>query len=499
LGLFQDPRDIAFALSTDGTQLTMKKHSNTWILILILLNLPADIRYQTNNVIINFATPGPNSPGDIESFLRPLFEEMAEASEGIWIWDALNDAYFVCRAWITLGLGDMLGSAKINGMARHGGIYGNRFSMVQAAKTSDQSSSRAQYYPILNTDRFNPDRCKYSFDDIPMREYNYYFDVLLKLDEASSKAERERITQQTGILRLPLCAASAAFFHPSFFPIDPFHLFYENIMAFIWDLWTIQKHSVPGEIFWVAPVVIATLGKLVESAMFALPPAFCGPVRNPHLKRQSQYKIYKWMALLHWYLVPMAIELGFHPNVVENFADFVWCVEFAMTSIPRTEEDLWTLRKRIVKFLMGFEQIYIGKSPENNHRARLCVFQMIHIPVHIEWNGSIRTGSQATVERTIGEMGQKIKSRRLPFANLTNLIIHRERVRILGLYYPDLQSIKLRIQVSDTTSNPQVIKNIKATFPIRINFRESKLSHIIITLWPRTVILSKVPTVFPVR
>ncbi|KIM35113.1 hypothetical protein M413DRAFT_79727, partial [Hebeloma cylindrosporum] len=69
LGLFQDPRDIAFALSTDGAQLTMKKQSNTWIMILILLNLPGSIRYQTTNVIINFATPGPNSPGDIESFI----------------------------------------------------------------------------------------------------------------------------------------------------------------------------------------------------------------------------------------------------------------------------------------------------------------------------------------------------------------------------------------------------------------------------------------------
>ena len=255
---------------------------------------------------------------------------------------------------------------------------------------------------------------------------------------------------------------------------DCFPSISNNIMAFIWDLWTIQKHSVPGDIFRVAPVVVATLGKLVESAIFTLPPAFCGPVRNPHLKRQSQYKIYEWMALLHWYLVPMAIKLGFHPNVIENFADFVWCIEFVMTSIPRTEEDLWTLREQIVKFLTGFEQIYVGKNPEKNHRARLCVFQMIHVPVHIEWNGSIRTGSQATVEQTIGEMGQKIKSRRLPFANFTNLIIHWERVHILGLYYPDLQTIKLPIQVSDTTSNPQVIKNIKATFPIWINFCESE-------------------------
>jgi len=90
LGLFKDPRNIAFALPSDSVQLTMKKHSNTWILILILLNLPSEIRYCSNNIIINFATPGPNSPGDIESFLCPLFEEMAQAGEGIWIWDALK-------------------------------------------------------------------------------------------------------------------------------------------------------------------------------------------------------------------------------------------------------------------------------------------------------------------------------------------------------------------------------------------------------------------------
>jgi len=73
--LFQDPQDIAFALSTDGAQLTMKKQSNTWLMILVILNLPGSIRYQTGNVIINFATPGPNSPGDIESFIWPLFQE----------------------------------------------------------------------------------------------------------------------------------------------------------------------------------------------------------------------------------------------------------------------------------------------------------------------------------------------------------------------------------------------------------------------------------------
>jgi hypothetical protein len=90
----------------------MKKHSNTWLLILIILNLPPTFRYKTEHIIINLATPGPNSPGDIESFIQPLFEEMAMASEGIWMWDAVDSSYFVNHAHIVMALGDMLGSAS---------------------------------------------------------------------------------------------------------------------------------------------------------------------------------------------------------------------------------------------------------------------------------------------------------------------------------------------------------------------------------------------------
>ncbi|EGN95921.1 hypothetical protein SERLA73DRAFT_59851, partial [Serpula lacrymans var. lacrymans S7.3] len=73
MGLFQDDCDIAFALSTDGAQLTMKKQSDTWILILILLNIPPEMRYHSNNIILTMTIPGPHSLGSIESFIYPLF------------------------------------------------------------------------------------------------------------------------------------------------------------------------------------------------------------------------------------------------------------------------------------------------------------------------------------------------------------------------------------------------------------------------------------------
>lgn len=67
MNLFQELRDIAFAISSDSAQLTMKKQSNIWILILILLNLPPEIHYKSDNVIIALTIPGPSAPGNIES------------------------------------------------------------------------------------------------------------------------------------------------------------------------------------------------------------------------------------------------------------------------------------------------------------------------------------------------------------------------------------------------------------------------------------------------
>jgi len=117
-----------------------------WLLILVLLNLPPEMCYRATNVIIPLAIPGPAAPGNIESFIYPLFAEMARASVGIWTWDAVNSSYFVLKAYICAVKGDMLGSAKLSGMAGHSALYGDRFSLVQGAHS--KCGARRQYYPI---------------------------------------------------------------------------------------------------------------------------------------------------------------------------------------------------------------------------------------------------------------------------------------------------------------------------------------------------------------
>ncbi|KAF9522802.1 hypothetical protein CPB83DRAFT_736485, partial [Crepidotus variabilis] len=149
---------------------------------------------------------------------------------------------------------------------------------------------------------YNPDRPSYSYTNIPIRTHATYFETLQKLEEAPNENQRKIITKSTGVSRLPLCATSSAFFHPAFFPLDPFHLIYENCMAFLWDFMTTETK--PHQVTHLPVQKAERLGVWVSNAMSTLPPSFCGPIRDIHLKRQSQYKVYEWMGLTHWYLVP---------------------------------------------------------------------------------------------------------------------------------------------------------------------------------------------------
>ena len=126
--LFQCETDTAITI--DGAQLTMKKQSDVWVLIVTVLNLPPSMRYKAHNIIMPFTIPGPSSPGNVESFVYPLYEGLAKLSVGVWCFDALSGKFFLLKVFLCGVLGDMLGSATLSRMAGHMALYGCCFSMV---------------------------------------------------------------------------------------------------------------------------------------------------------------------------------------------------------------------------------------------------------------------------------------------------------------------------------------------------------------------------------
>jgi hypothetical protein len=131
--LFKEETDTAITISGDGAQLTMKKQSDVWVLIVTILNLPPKMRSKAANIIMPLVIPGPLSPGNVESFIYVLYEELAKLSVGVWTKDALTGNFFLLRVYLCGVLGDMLGSAKLSRMAGHMARYGCCFSMVQGA------------------------------------------------------------------------------------------------------------------------------------------------------------------------------------------------------------------------------------------------------------------------------------------------------------------------------------------------------------------------------
>jgi hypothetical protein len=182
----------------------------------------------------------------------------------------------------------------------------------------------------------------------------------------------------------------------------------ENDAPFLWDLWTSTAFSRADKQIHMPAPMTKKFGQCVVSTMATLPPSFCSAIRDPALKRNSQYKIYEWMGLTLWYMVPIYLEMEFNYSDIEHYSEFIEIVTFAMFLNPHIKRDLGPLQRKIINFLLRFEHLYIGDDLEKINQAHLCIFQLIHIPIHIKWNGSVWVGSQATVEQMIDELGHKI-------------------------------------------------------------------------------------------
>jgi len=75
-GYFTDERDIALIGSTDGYQIFRQKTDDCWVVMFINANLPPDERVKKKNLLISTVIPGPNQPKDLNSFLRPIVDEL---------------------------------------------------------------------------------------------------------------------------------------------------------------------------------------------------------------------------------------------------------------------------------------------------------------------------------------------------------------------------------------------------------------------------------------
>ena len=239
---FDDPRDIALGLSTDGFAPFKRRKHTCWPLILFNYNLPPEIRFLIQHIICVGVIPGPKKPKDFDSFLWLLVEELLELSTGVRAFDVLTETMFSLRAFLILTFGDMPAMSMVMRMKGHNGIIPCRMCLIKAIRIP--GSRGGTHYVPLDRSR-HPDIQqsateikKYNSGNLPLRTHAEFMAHAREAQFAESTAEEERIAKSTGIKGIPLLSYLGSIFFPVSFPLDFMHLIFENLLKNLVLLWT---------------------------------------------------------------------------------------------------------------------------------------------------------------------------------------------------------------------------------------------------------------------
>jgi len=118
----KDPRNVRFALSTDGMNPFGERKSthSTWPVVMSMFNLPTWLCQKRKFLFLCILIEGPKHPGiDIDVFLQPLLEEMANLwNNGIKIMDGFTKQEFTLRAMIFVTINDYQALFVLSGQVK---------------------------------------------------------------------------------------------------------------------------------------------------------------------------------------------------------------------------------------------------------------------------------------------------------------------------------------------------------------------------------------------
>lgn len=439
--------DIVLIGSIDGAQLYRNKKSDCWISIWILAELTPEKRYKVRAVLPDSFWPGPNKPKHVDSFKFPSVHHLsALQKEGLRIWDAHDEKVVTSRPFLLMETADGPGMTGLNGLVGHQGAYGCRLYCPLKGRRKD---GKPHYYPVMKlpTDYslagcshpdIDPESLQQPSEDEYLRNLAY---VLGSRNETDYKERRKatgiaKPSLFSGLLRKHMLGI------PGCFPGDIMHWASLNWTELVIALFrgTLQCDKPDSKDAWIWAVLKGDIwekhGQDVADATPYLPGSFDRPPRNPAEKISSGYKA--WGFLLYIIGLAPALLRGILPDAhwkhLCKGVNVIRC--FHQHKLP--VEQLVARHKLAIEYVAEFETLYFQGMPERIHFVRQSIHAMTHLGPEVIRVGPAPLYSQWTMERTIGNLGQEIKSHSQPYANLSARGLRRSQVNALKAMIPDL-------------------------------------------------------------
>lgn len=252
-GMLTNLTDMGFLLTADGVSLFQIGSFEVWPIFLINLNLPPLERVKEDNILSIGFIPGPKAPVDLESFLRPLVDELHVLLKGYKVHDAHANKTFTLRGSVVLVSGDMPAMAKL--MAMKGpnaysccrycnirGIYCKRRRHVYCPLTPPTHNSSPRKRTEVEEeeddylDNVDPDLEYKQYDprNLPMRNHVEFIRQAVRVTDEMNPD----LAKLWGINHLTILSEIPTLEFPRLFVIDIMHLLYEGLSRIMVSHWS---------------------------------------------------------------------------------------------------------------------------------------------------------------------------------------------------------------------------------------------------------------------
>jgi len=338
---FEDHRDIALGISTDGFMPFKKRKVSVWAFVLFNYNLPPELRFHVENVLALGAV-GPRKPVDPDSFLWPAVMELLRLSIGVRAFDAVRSAIFCLRAYLILVFGDMPAMAMIMRMKAHNAILPCRACKITGLRVPN-SRATAHYVPLDRSrhpdvlvapdavERFDP-------NNLPMRTHDEIRALGEEVQSALTQTRAEDLAKAYGIKGVSILFYLSSISFPVSFPFDFMHLIWENLIPNLVLWWTgefkglnqgVHAYELPQAIWDAIGEASAAAGRTVPSAYGTRPLNIA--------KDKSCFSADMW-SFWTMFLGPVVLRRRFQrPKYYNHFVRLVGllnlCLQFELTDV----------------------------------------------------------------------------------------------------------------------------------------------------------------------
>jgi hypothetical protein len=358
---FEDHRDIALGLSTDGFSPFKNRSKTAWAFILFNYNLPPDVRFHVENILA-LGVVGPKKPVDANSFLWPAIQELLRLLIGVRAFDALSSCVFALRAFLVLAFGDIPAIALLMYMKGHNGILPCRMCKIIGLRVPG-SRATTHYIPIDRSShpdtRTDPNAIKtYDASDLPLRTHKEILSQAEAVQTALSNTNARDIGKAHGVKGISILFYVPSISFPISFPYDFMHLIWENLIPNLVLLWTGKFKGLDQgkESYEISKAIWEAIGDATATSGSTIPSAY--GARTPDIAKNTSYYTAEMWSFWAVYLGPILLRGRFQrPKYYAHFVRLVRllniCLQFEIT-----DQQIEDIQKGFVEWVKEYE-VYV--------------------------------------------------------------------------------------------------------------------------------------------